>query len=404
MNTQIDTHIGAHAEDVEPGICTSHVLDNALHALLEIKSSRACEWCPQTSDSYLLEDVSEAVTEAFKHRFQSPAAAGLRHDQETDTYQPEGITRETNDALDEILEDAFDDLAWQGKNFFSRNFDNPDWAPSNCGNGIMDMEWGWQQFEEEVKTKNRYLFFEDSSSGRFLKVLSKYLEPEHGLLTGIPANTPFYRGRPATTPEETWSKAKELGPAPAGEAAANRMSPEGVPMFYASAAPETAIAEIVSHNNCKYTRIGTFQNTRTLTVFDLTKIPSHPSPFDKVARVNAGLLQFFRDFRRIVSQPLTHDMNERIEYLPTQILTAFFQWASEEKLDGIKLKSAQTGHDTYALFFTADDFEDQAEAASHSQKLTFTIDPAASQTYEIKRSISVAKWSKNGEADFKAVT
>ncbi len=169
-------------------------------------------------------------------------------------------------------------------------------------------------------------------------------------------------------------------------------------MFYASAAPETAIKEIAAHGLYNYARIGTFKNQRPLKVLDLTSVPRRPSPFDMENRSKDGLLEFFRDFGRNVTQPVIPDGREHIDYVPTQVVTEFFRWAPEQELDGIKLKSAQDGEDTFVLFFSEEDVADEGRSQKTSPHIelddppTFTLDPRTVKTYEVKRRLDVSDW------------
>ena len=149
-----------------------------------------------------------------------------------------------------------------------------------------------------------------------------------------------------------------LQPPPPEKAAANRMSPAGIPMFYASDDLQTAIAEIAGHSWQPYALVGAFHSTRRLRLLDLTRRPAFPSYFDEARHAELGLAQFVKLFVYAITRPVIPDGRQHIEYTPTQVLTEYLRWMPENPIDGIALPSAQTGKKTYVLFFDSKSFAD----------------------------------------------
>lgn len=393
-------------------ICVEHVTDQALIGQLDSAGIQPCEMCEETSEAFTLDSVVTAVAEAVQFRYESPDDAGIPWDSESGGYIGAPLS-ESEEVLEELCEDAVaGEHLWDFITLIASALENDQWTPNRHAESLDSMQWAWEEFEDDVKKSSRFIFFENAAdetstsatrSSHFLMKLRPFLDPAHGLITKIPAGTEFFRGRLTDNPlskeaHEKMSDAKGLGPTPAKLAAANRMSPRGIPMFYASATPETAMKEIAAHGLYSYARIGAFKNQKTLTILDLTSVPQRPSPFDVENRHKDGLLEFFRDFARNVTQPVIPDGREHIDYVPTQVVTEFFRWAPDQDLDGIKLKSAQDGEDTFVLFFTEDDVAD--EGALHKSSTyfgpddppDFTLDSRSVKTYEVKRSLSVAEW------------
>lgn len=354
-------------------ICVEHVTDQALIDQLKLAGEELCELCEQTREAFTLDSVVTAVEEAFQFRYSTPDDAGVSYDSESGGYIG-ALFIESEQALLDICEDAIDDEnLWDFISLISSTLVNDLWTPNHHADSLDSMQWAWEQFEEDVKKSSRFVFFEkefdeDSTSATrsstFLKKLRPYLDPQYGLITTLPAGTKFFLGRLTDNPlskevHKKMSDAKGLGPTPAKLAAANRMSPRGIPLFYASATPETAMKEIAAHGLYNYARIGAFKNQKPLKVLDMTSVPKRPSPFDFENRSKDGLFEFFRDFSKNVTQPVIPDGREHIDYVPTQVVTEFFRWAPDQDLDGIKLKSAQDGEDTFVLFFTEDDVADE---------------------------------------------
>lgn len=193
------------------------------------------------------------------------------------------------------------------------------------------------------------------SLARYLDSVLVYASDALSLVKSLPAGTPLYRGRQCEVPSSIRRNATDLGPAPRGEAAANRMSPAGISYFYASGDAQTAVAEIAGHGVEPFAVIGQFTTTRHLRILDLTERPSLISPFDLERREHARMARFLTSFVSNVTVPVIPDGRQHVEYAPTQILTEFLRWVPEPKLDGIALPSAQTGNKTYVLFFDGGD-------------------------------------------------
>lgn len=179
------------------------------------------------------------------------------------------------------------------------------------------------------------------------------------------------------------------------------MSPAAIPMFYASKYPETAVAEIASHDTENYARIGTFKNLKPLRVLDLTNPPRLFSPFDVKNRNRNGLRSFLRDIAENVAKPIIPDGRPHVEYVPTQIITKLFRWAPEPKLDGIKIRSSQDQQDTFVFFYDAQYVYDEGiteQGTSLRPGPVFTLDPQSVKTYKIKRKIEVFEYPKNDDS------
>ncbi|MDR6688977.1 hypothetical protein J2Y41_004577 [Arthrobacter sp. 1088] len=361
-------------EDVEGHICLSHILDPALKSNLSTHSTpardcRLCEAAPSNNSSTIpIQEFQAEVMEALRFLYEPPDDAGVPWD---DGYQG-AVIYDTWEAVYDICSDAFDgDVDESLIELLTEAISEPEWTHNRHASSLDAARWEWDSFVTAVRTESRFIFMPSKSpesvlspgqrSATFLWSLLPYVENAAlGLLQEVPAGTAFFRGRLVNDAADSMSGAKDLGPAPASLASANRMSPEGIPMFYASAKAATAVREIAAHGNGDYARIGTFRNQHTLTVLDLTGPLTLPSIYDRSQRDEYGIFQFFRDFSRDITAPLLSGSRPHIEYAPTQIVTEFFRWVPETKIDGIKLNSAQDGQPTYVLFYTQNEVEDAA--------------------------------------------
>lgn len=357
-------------DEIEGSICLSHIKERALReTLTERAEDVECRICGKNGSGVAFDDLMAEVMEAVHFLYEPADEAGLFWDRE-DGWMGADVL-ESYDALDEVCYEAFTaDAEADVMALLVDSIDHLDWTANRHSSSLEATEWAWEQFVSDVRSESRFVFFAAKSaegfgtpgerSADFLSSLLTYVEdPKLMLISEVPEGTAFYRGRLVNHANERMTDAKKLGPAPADKAAANRMSPEGIPMFYGSASPETAIREIAAHGASEYARIGAFRNQRPLTLLDLTVLPKLPSIFDKEARNRNGVLRFFKHFANNVTAPVRPDGRQHVEYVPTQVVTEFFRWVPSKKLDGIKLSSSQDGKDTYVLFFTQKHVEDE---------------------------------------------
>jgi RES domain-containing protein len=124
----------------------------------------------------------------------------------------------------------------------------------------------------------------------------------------LSAGTLLFRVRihaPEKRPDNTMAA---LGPPGAEDARfSNRMSPAGVPMFYAAFDEATAIAETaVWHDGMPAERTtGTFRVLKDLIVLDLVNLPGVPSIFHgDQANLDRPALSFLHDFVQDLTKPI----------------------------------------------------------------------------------------------------
>src|SRR5215470_13714334 len=94
---------------------------------------------------------------------------------------------------------------------------------------------------------------------------------EAGLFRNLPADTILWRCRTRDR-KQRFPNARDVGPPPAVAAKQSRMSPAGIPMFYAASDKATAEAETL-RRGAKYWAIAEFKTLRELVIVDLTEVP-----------------------------------------------------------------------------------------------------------------------------------
>ncbi len=183
------------------------------------------------------------------------------------------------------------------------------------------------------------------------------------MVTDWAASRPVARARchPAA---ELVTDANSLGPPAPEQATAQRMSPDGVVMFYGAANVATAIAEVEAHADvrCKTTSVGRFLPQRSLRVIDLTDLPDIPSMFDVDGRHRRPFLRFVSHFAEDIARPAPAS-GAAAMYVPTQIVTEYIRDHVRDnnghRIDGlIYWSSVRAGSRCLALFAGRDDCGD----------------------------------------------
>lgn len=248
-----------------------------------------------------------------------------------------------------------------------------DWTSWGASGDPDILEWKWELFSRGVRETARFVFLGAGlTTGRspaprqiagFLDELRESIaDGRLGLVQRVAPGQRFFRGRliEHLADAREW-RAKELGPPPRGKAAANRMSPAGISMFYGSGDALTAVAEIAGHGVAPMAAVAEFRSTRALTVLDLTATPESPgSPFDETARKELLMLKFLNSFVEKVRRPVIPDGREHVEYAPTQVLTEYLRWTSRSAIDGIAFPSAVVvGGVNYVLFIGPEEVSDE---------------------------------------------
>lgn len=347
-------------------VCQACVTDSHLAEVLAANLEEcACSYCGTlgASDIYvLLEELSDVIRAAY-----TDPANELPYDTQEGGYQ--GQTYDGSELVEELdewtnneelLEEAAD--AFAGSDWCERDY---------FGLSIYQaLSFGWAGFSDQVKHCTRFLFLQELGDdmgspheippGRMLDALGElFLNFE--LLSEVPKGTELVRARIVNAGERP-STAAELGTAPRKYAInPNRMSPAGIPMFYAAYDEATAVLETYQPNNDVHQEIvlARFRTERALRVIDLTSLPAMPSNFDRENREKRQPIAFLRDFERDLTQPVARDDRAHLEYVPTQVVTEFVRHrlrdAQGERLDGILYRSSHRRASKATVIFAETD-------------------------------------------------
>jgi len=350
----------------DKNVCHRCVIDSALAEKVKADSSgrRRCSYCNRFGAAPL-QTLVDAVLDGIGHEWTDPVDElmyiGREGGYQGDVTDGEDLVRWEIDPFT-TNEDITDDVAesLQHLSFTKRDY------------GLLfrheALDFAWSDFAEQVKHRTRYLFLtvDDDDDhpdhippGRMLTVLGGEVQ-RVGCTRVLHKGSTLVRVRVDAAPA-VHRTAEALGsPPPAAARWPNRMSPAGIPMFYAALERRTALAETMdpTRDASRVATVGTWVATRDLLFLDLTGIGPVPSLFEEERRHLRGAIRFLRRFSAEVSKPISED-EEHLEYVPTQIVTEYFRHAYRTDggaaLDGILYRSSRTGEPACVIFAEPDD-------------------------------------------------
>lgn len=354
-------------------VCAKCFDDYALERFVRANAvEKTCGYCGRTSKTRPIaapiDDIMPEISAGILSEWRNPDDVGVPYESAEGGYQ--GKVIDTYDLINDELWDVFIDESLrqdiidafdaQGAMWCDRHF----WTlpPQEA------LRYGWEEFAKLVKHSTRYFFlkapedkdeyggYEEIPPHLFLQNLGEVVE-ETGLVRMLPSNTRLFRAR-VHDRSKTLQNASDLGPPPVDKAVySNRMSPAGISMFYGTFDRKTAIAETLDNSVKPGELITTavFETARTFPILDLTKLPKIPSIFDSEERYKRPGIIFLRGFSTDLSKRITKDGREHIEYVPTQVVTEYFQnvYIDHElgKIHGILYKSSQNPNGKCCVMF-----------------------------------------------------
>ena len=351
-------------------VCGDCIDNDGIRAFISANAAaNRCSFCRSTSDGPVaapLDGVGDYINRCLREEY-GDALVELPWDKEKREYIGSnwdstellahvvglGLPNDDGNVLLNKLVECLDDITWCEWN----------------GLGLTDSEYAqcnWEYFCDVVMHKRRFFFLdygphpyepEVYDPGHVLGELFAFAT-DAGLFKVLPAGILLYRAR--------WERdgarletPQKLGPPPENVAVqANRMSPPGVVMFYASDDIETALLEAAQEPGTF--AVGCWKLLRPISVLDLTNIPAVPDLFEYDPRSGQFLprrpLTFLHHVAEQMSQPVARDDRVHVDYVPTQVVTEFLRsrvrWQGS-LIDGIMYgSSVQPGRASYALFAT----------------------------------------------------
>ncbi|OIQ19964.1 MAG: hypothetical protein BM556_05605 [Bacteriovorax sp. MedPE-SWde] len=322
-------------------------------------NGKDCDYCSRENKSYDLSEVIDFVYSCLRDRYENPAN-GMGYNSREGGYQ--GQTYDSHEILDEVglgcdCSSLFEDVA--------NNLPEAHWCKIDPYQlwPHEEVNYDWQNFSNLLKHKCRFHFLhhgkkhDDYFSGE-PKLLSSILEYivdtfiECSIVKKIPVGHVFHRARYFDENHPFDMVVGEIAPPPESLASSSRMSPAGIPMFYAAENLETALREIKIEEG-KSAVVAEFKNSIELRVIDLTRLPSIPDIFDQYDVAEETGIRFINDFKRDFVKVINKDGKEHIEYVPTQVVSEYIKY-NDDKFDGevhgFAYPSSVTGDKAYCLF------------------------------------------------------
>lgn len=300
-------------------------------------------------------------------------------------------TSQTFDTYDLIHDELAGELNFQNDNIADDICDlmeDKTWCHADPYGETQDERdlYTWQSFCDLVMHRIRYLFSKGkniypnyymSNPENILEIIAEYAKDVNLINTYNPTSKTYgkvYRGRMHDA-DQLPDKANDFGPPPYEIAAANRMSAEGIPIFYAAYDEQTVLSEIYDTQK-EYATIASFNLNRPLTLLNLDRLKSIkiPSIFDDENRKKGSAIKFLKEFAHYISRSINE--TPAIKYVPTQIVTEYFRYvfvtSDKQKLDGIIYSSAQNdGGRCVALFMDPNMFNSD-ESMVDKKTMTLT--------------------------------
>lgn len=360
----------------DKNICPDCVGDYALKQfIIDNAAHQECDYCGSTFDKPTCAEADtliEHIAKSIGYEYEDPVHSVSYCSAEGGYLLP---TQDADDLLcnfdlDEFSQDAADALdgLWVEKDPYG---DRPwEYMLSN-----------WAGFADHVKHEQRFFFPRAPVAGKpDSSILEEAIQvtDELGMIKVLPPGTQLFRARQHAAGVAP-STAVELGTPPADKATfSNRMSPAGIPMFYAAKDTLTARKETETADPLKNEMtVGTFKTSAPLVVLDLADLPLFPSLFDDARRHLRTGFKFIREFADELALPITRNGQEHIEYVPTQMVSEYirsvFQLPDGKRIDGLCYKSAKnSGGVCVCLFLNHADFVDSAVNGSKAPLLEAT--------------------------------
>jgi hypothetical protein len=341
-------------------VCLSHITDP--HLLRTVRTGPArltccvCAAGPQRSPvtvalEALVEQVSRAVGHVYRKVAHTEPRGGRRLVQGTVT---------SADVVNSMCVDALDEGA---RAVVARALEPARWAPHGLGepDDHGEVHASWPGFAEQARHRRRFTLLSTGSGAHdrrpggvrsTLELLDGVCAAVEslGLVRTLPAGHRIWRGRMRRDMDSPGYDAASIGAAPPCRTTGNRLSSAGISMFYGSATPDVAVAEISAHDPRPFAAVAVFELTRPVSVIDLTAIPTPPSLFDPHGSRLFFPIEFIRAFAQDLSRPVALDGREHLDYVPTQIVTEYFRWMAPLAVDGMLYLSARDTGVNYGLF------------------------------------------------------
>lgn len=332
-------------------VCTECVGDSFLKDIVkENCASNQCSYCGKSSSENIaapVEDIMPAISSGLHYYYNDPDSAGVPYEGGY-VFEPTTTEEALLNISFEAHDDLFEDVVASFHNTLWTETAGGHWASTHLSDS---MNSAWKKFVHTVKHECRYFFSaipgdeifpEDLPPTSLLKALGSMVS-ELILYEMMSADTDIYRVR-TRDEDASWPlDFDQLGPPPNERANAGRMNPAGISYFYLAKDSQTAFAEVISKPPCN-AALARFKTKKDLRILNLCDFPEIPSIFDEEGHQKRELIYFLLDFVKQISQPVSKNGQEHIDYVASQIVSEFFakEFRTEggERIDGLTYPSS----------------------------------------------------------------
>ncbi len=358
-------------------VCTDCIGDEHLAVFIRRNSvNGACDYCDRSHNEispllvvldFMMSRVSSEWSDPIDELPFDSGEGGYQGEvySASDLLEHLGYAPESNRLYEDVVE-AFSDHEWCHRDYFALREDER-------------LATGWTSFASAIKHLRRYTFWtmgdvhsnseyhpDFTPIGTLLREIGDCAIAA-GLIRVIPDGEQLWRVRvhdaeeQPVTGEELGSPPRQLANQP------NRMSPEGVSMFYGASDFETACQETIDpvRTSQRVVTGGAFVTTKQIYMLDLFDLPPLPS-FWAADGMGQAASRFLRRFRKEISRPIERGRSHHLEYIPTQAFTEFVRFGLKtretESISAVRYPSSRNGRPCYVVF--ADNAQ-CSEAGSH---------------------------------------
>lgn len=376
-------------------VCAKHFDDKFLKQFVSKNSQPGvCDYCGKKSSVIPLNEIVAYINEKIKDRFTNLDDANLPLG---NTWLDKG--EESDDFLKRVGLYVLpkDERYWDADDFFGQylHLNDDDLFcdiagcfsdKTFCRNMPLYPSWGqelsmeWNSFCLDVKNNNKYSFHNppqpvpSNQSNNFAIDILTEIEGtilHQGLIKSIPIGRILYRCRKHKANESATTFGELASPPLKFATNQNRMSPNGVSMFYGADTLKTAQLEaqnIGIDDASKMISWGKFETITPIKVIDFTNFPKYKGLW---SGDDYEVLNFLYSFVQKISEPLDKKEEEIKGYLPTQILTGYIKSLFTD-VEGLIYPSAKKENGKcFVLFYDADECPKHLKLLKH-KSLPFT--------------------------------
>lgn len=349
-------------DSLDTYVCPECVTDDILRAAVQAKlEAESCSYCDAESAAEI-SVLLDMVRDVLHTEYTDPADQLMWNGREGgylgEVLDGDDVVRGFDEWTenDELLEDVAN--AFAGSQWTEREY---------YGTGpFRALNFGWSAFVTQIRDVTRFLFLQELGDengdpaeippARMLEELGKLFQ-KYRLFSCIPASTELVRAR-ITGPNEFPKTVDDVGPPPRqASMSPNRMSPAGIPMFYAALDEKTAVLETwdSSLGHDRVVTLARFKALRDLNVLDLTDLPGMPSQFDKQEHPERAPIGFLHSFVWDFCKPIERTASAYAEYAPTQAVTEYVRHRLKTNaghpIDGIIYNSSRHAASVAVVLF-----------------------------------------------------